>query len=68
MSKLNTEIINYYNNFYCTKGRLPERTIPCTNSICNHQTKLTGDDLHKRIMRFGGVKELLSKFRCKNCR
>jgi len=68
MAKLNTETLNAWTEMYNSKFKLPETKIPCTTSDCQVQTTMFGTNLHSRVIKFGGIENLLSTFECKNCR
>jgi len=68
MAKLNTEILNSWVQMYTSKFKLPETKVPCTTSDCQVQTTMFGTNLHTRVIKFGGIENLLSTFECKTCR
>jgi hypothetical protein len=60
--------LNKWVDLYTKKYRLPSTRVPCSTLGCNNQTALTGDNLHERAHRFGGIRELLTTFKCRRCR
>ncbi len=48
-------------------GKLPETRIPC-NRGCGTLTTMFGDNLRKRVAKFGGIRPLLETFACRACR
>ena len=68
MPKLNDEMLQAYCNSYNNNLRLPNTKIPCSNDNCNIQTTMFGTDLHERVIKFQGIENLLTTFKCKTCR
>ena len=68
MSKLDTETQNAWVTAYDNTRKLPASKIPCSNDGCDVQTTMFGDNLHKRVLKFGTVENLLNTFECKTCR
>ena len=59
-----TTWINSYNN----TAKLPNTKVPCSNDNCTVQTTMFGTNLHQRVVKFGSIENLLTKFECKSCR
>lgn len=49
-------------------GKLPESRIPCSNETCNTTTTCFGSNLNNKIAKHGGLMNLLTTFKCRDCR
>lgn len=67
MSKLTVEQIEEWSVKYETTGKLPNTKIPCSTG-CGVETTMFGDNLHKRVVKFGGIRNLLTNFVCRQGR
>lgn len=67
MSKLTVEQIEEWSLKYETTGKLPATKIPCSTG-CGVETTMFGDNLHKRVVKFGGIRNLLTNFVCRQGR
>jgi hypothetical protein len=65
--KLTPEQIEEWAVKYETTGKLPNTKIPCSTG-CGVETTMFGDNLHKRVVKFGGIRNLLSTFVCRQQR
>jgi len=68
MSKLNVEVLNSWVQSYETTCKLPNTKVPCSTDECEVQTTMFGTNLHERVVKFGGINNLLTTFECKTCR
>ena len=66
--KLNDETLASWINSYNNTAKLPNTKVPCSNDSCDVQTTMFGTNLHERVVKFGGIENLLTKFECKTCR
>ena len=66
--KLNDETLASWINSYNNTAKLPNTKVPCSNDDCEVQTTMFGTNLHERVVKFGGIENLLTKFECKTCR
>ena len=66
--KLNDETLASWINSYSNTAKLPNTKVPCSNDDCEVQTTMFGTNLHERVVKFGGIEHLLTKFECKTCR
>ena len=64
---LTTEQIEEWAVKYETTGKLPQTKIPCSTG-CGVETTMFGDNLHKRVVKFGGIRNLLTTFVCRQQR
>jgi hypothetical protein len=67
MNKLTSEQIEEWAVKYETTGKLPNTKIPCSTG-CGIETTMFGDNLHKRVVKFGGIRNLLTNFVCRQQR
>lgn len=60
-NKLTTEEIDVWVASYEATGKLPSPKVPCSsgNGVL---TTMFGDNLHKRVLKFGGIRNLLETF------
>jgi hypothetical protein len=65
--KLSPEQVEAWAVKYETTGKLPSPKIPCSTG-CGVETTMFGDNLHKRVAKFGGVRNLLNNFVCRSGR
>ena len=67
MNKLTLEQIEEWAVKYEATGKLPNTKIPCSsgNGVA---TTMFGDNLHKRVAKFGGIRNLLMNFTCRAAR
>ena len=68
MAKLNDEQLNTWINSYEATAKLPNTKVPCSNDDCEVQTTMFGTNLHERVVKFQGIRNLLTNFECKSCR
>ena len=63
-NKLTPEEIDAWVASYEATGKLPSPKIPCSsgNGVL---TTMFGDNLHKRVLKFGGIRNLLQTFECR---
>ena len=66
-NKLTSEQIEEWAVKYETTGKLPNTKIPCSTG-CGIETTMFGDNLHKRVVKFGGIRNLLTTFVCRQQR
>ena len=66
-NKLTSEQIEEWAVKYETTGKLPNTKIPCSSGN-GVETTMFGDNLHKRVVKFGGIRNLLSTFVCRQQR
>ena len=66
-NKLTVEQIEEWSVKYETTGKLPSTKIPCSTGS-GVETTMFGDNLHKRVVKFGGIRNLLSTFVCRQGR
>lgn len=62
--KLTPELVEAWALKYEATGTLPNKMIPCSSG-CGVETTMFGDNLHKRVVKFGGIRELLKTFVCR---
>ena len=67
MNKLTLEQIEEWSVKYEATGKLPNTKIPCSsgNGVA---TTMFGDNLHKRVVKFGGIRNLLTTFKSRAAR
>jgi len=65
--KLTPEQVEAWAVKYETTGKLPSPKIPCSTGS-GVETTMFGDNLHKRVAKFGGIRNLLNNFVCRNGR
>jgi hypothetical protein len=53
---------------YQTTAKLPRERIPCSTPECGTLTTMFGGNLHRRVAKFKGIRNLLTKFKCQDCR
>jgi len=58
--KLTPEQIDEYVTAYETSNKLPVNKIPCT--ISGVEVTMFGSNLHKRVAKYGGIRQLLETF------
>lgn len=66
-NKLTLEQIEEWAVKYETTGKLPNTKIPCSSGN-GVETTMFGDNLHKRVVKFGGVRNLLLTFKSRAAR
>ena len=66
-STLTEDQLNDWVAKYETTGKLPQTKIPCSTGSGVLTTKF-GDNLHKRVVKFGGIRNLLTTFVCRQQR
>lgn len=64
---LTPEIVDAWVATYEATNKLPQTKIPCSsgNGVL---TTMFGDNLHKRVLKFGGIRNLLETFVCREGR
>jgi len=65
--KLTAEQVEAWAVKYETTGKLPSPKIPCSSGN-GVETTMFGDNLHKRVAKFGGIRELLLNFKSRGAR
>jgi hypothetical protein len=65
--KLSAELFEAWAVKYETTGKLPVSKIPCSSGN-GVETTMFGDNLHKRVAKFGGIRELLMNFKSRPAR
>ena len=65
--KLTPEQVEAWAVKYETTGKLPSPKIPCSSGN-GVETTMFGDNLHKRVAKFGGIRELLLNFKSRGAR
>lgn len=65
--KLTPEEIEAWAVSYENTLKLPATRIPCSTG-CGITTTMFGDNLHKRVVKFGGIRNLLTNFVCREAR
>ena len=65
--KLTAEQVEAWAIKYETTGKLPSPKIPCSTGS-GVETTMFGDNLYKRVAKFGGIRNLLNNFVCRNGR
>ena len=68
MTQLNNEQIEIWASKYESSCKLPESKVPCSVTGCETLTTMFGSNLHERVVKFGSIRNLLTEFKCKNCR
>lgn len=63
---LNTIEKQEWVDMYDANKRFPKNEVPCTS--CNEGVTMFGDNLKKRITKFGGAQELLDGLVCRDCK
>ena len=66
-SALTEDQLNDWVSKYETTGKLPQTKIPCSTGS-GVLTTMFGDNLHKRVVKFGGIRNLLTTFVCRQQR
>lgn len=64
MAKLTPEEIDAWVLSYDNTRKLPATKIPCSSGN-GTLTTMFGDNLHKRVLKFGGIRNLLETFVCR---
>ena len=64
---LTPEIIDAWVLSYESNRKLPQQKVPCSSGN-GTLTTMFGDNLHKRVMKFGGIRNLLETFVCREVR
>ena len=64
---LTPEIIDAWVLSYESNRKLPQQKVPCSSGN-GTLTTMFGDNLHKRVMKFGGIRNLLENFVCREGR
>jgi len=65
--KLTAEQVESWAVKYETTGKLPSPKIPCSSGN-GVETTMFGDNLHKRVAKFGGIRNLLLNFKSRGAR
>jgi len=65
--KLTPEEIEAWATSYENTLKLPATRIPCSTG-CGVTTTMFGDNLHKRVHKFGNIRNLLENFVCREAR
>ena len=65
--KLTPEQIDAWVAAYEATGKLPSPKIPCSTGS-GVMTTMFGDNLHKRVVKFGGIRNLLENFVSRDAR
>ena len=65
--KLTTEEVDAWVASYETTGKLPSPKVPCSTGG-GVLTTMFGDNLHKRVLKFGGIRNLLEMFEARDVR
>jgi hypothetical protein len=68
MTTLNNEALDQYVSSYENTFKLPATKIPCSTDNCTTLTTMFGTNLHKRVVKYGNIRTLLTTFECKQCR
>ena len=66
-STLTEDQLNDWVAKYEATGKLPQTKIPCSTGS-GVLTTMFGDNLHKRVVKFGGIRNLLTTFVCRQQR
>lgn len=66
-SALTEDQVNDWVAKYEATGKLPQTKIPCSTGS-GVLTTMFGDNLHKRVAKFGGVRNLLLNFKSRDVR
>ena len=64
---LTPEIIDAWVLSYESNRKLPQQKVPCSSGN-GTLTTMFGDNLHKRVLKFGGIRNLLETFVCREGR
>jgi hypothetical protein len=64
---LTPEIIDAWVLSYESTRKLPQTKVPCSSGN-GTLTTMFGDNLHKRVLKFGGIRNLLETFVCREVR
>ena len=64
---LTPEQIDAWVASYEATGKLPSPKIPCSTGS-GVMTTMFGDNLHKRVLKFGGIRNLLETFEARDAR
>ena len=64
---LTPEIIDAWVLSYESNRKLPQQKVPCSSGN-GTLTTMFGDNLHKRVLKFGGIRNLLETFVCREVR
>ena len=64
---LTPETIDAWVASYEATRKLPQTKIPCSSGN-GTLTTMFGDNLHKRVLKFGGIRNLLETFVCREVR
>ena len=67
ITNLTPEIIDAWVASYETSRKLPQTKVPCSSGN-GTMTTMFGDNLHKRVLKFGGIRNLLETFVCREVR
>jgi len=65
--KLTAEQVEAWAVKYDTTSKLPSPKIPCSSGN-GVETTMFGDNLHKRVAKFGGIRNLLLNFKSRGAR
>ena len=66
-NKLTSEQIDAWVASYEATGKLPSPKVPCSSGN-GVMTTMFGDNLHKRVLKFGGIRNLLETFESREVR
>ena len=67
ITALTPEIVDEWVATYETSRKLPQTKVPCSSGN-GTLTTMFGDNLHKRVLKFGGIRNLLENFVCREVR
>lgn len=67
ITALTPEIVDAWVASYEATRKLPQTKIPCSSGN-GVMTTMFGDNLHKRVLKFGGIRNLLETFVCREVR
>jgi hypothetical protein len=67
VTTLTPEIIDAWVASYEATRKLPQTKVPCSSGN-GTLTTMFGDNLHKRVLKFGGIRNLLENFTCREVR
>jgi len=67
VTSLTPEIIDAWVASYESTRKLPQTKVPCSSGN-GTLTTMFGDNLHKRVLKFGGIRNLLENFVCREVR
>jgi hypothetical protein len=66
--KLTPDVVDEWVSMYETECSLPQQKVPCCAVDCTKLTVMFGDNLDKRVVKYGGIRKLLETFKCQVCR